>query len=80
MAGQGRWESKICGVWEPDMQSLQDSAGESAGHHHAMQGVGHEPGAQSPWLRMLSLLHTEGLRGQLLEIRQALFSSVRTRS
>ena len=80
MAGQGRGESKICGVWEPDMQSLQDSAGESAGHHHAMQGVGHEPGARSPWLRMLSLLHTEGLRGQLLEIRQALFSSVRTRS
>lgn len=79
MAGRGRWESKICGFWEPDMQSLRDSAGEPAGHRHAMQGMGHEPGAWSRWLRALSPLHMEGLQRQLLEIRQTLFSSIRTR-
>ena len=74
MAGRGHWESKICGFWEPDLQSPRDSAGEPAGRRHAVQGVGREPGARSRRLRAPSPLHTE-----LLEIRQALFSSVHTR-
>lgn len=31
MAGRGRWESKVCGVWEPDTQSLRAGLGSPQG-------------------------------------------------